>query len=318
MKVAIIGAGVTGLSAARELRANGLQVKLFEKSRGVGGRLSTRYAGDWEFDHGAQYFTAQDEAFRAEINQAVDAGVVTPWESRAFYLTERGMIADTGRSRYVGSPRMNSLAKYWADGFDVDLERRVSRLDRKIDWNIEFEDGSVEDGFDAVISTLPPAQAEAILPLDFPHMEAIKRAEMQACFSLMVGLSAPINLDWDTLRVKNLPIDWIAVNHTKPRRNQAVGALVIHAEPSWSDKHVEADRDWIQNEMLGVASNLLRRPLNHVRHLALHRWLYASSKAPLQTPRFVANRLAVCGDWCLGGRVEGAWLSGRAAAEALL
>ena len=61
MKIAIIGSGIAGLSAARELRQNGVDVYLYEKSRGVGGRMSTRYAGDWEFDHGAQYFTAQDE-----------------------------------------------------------------------------------------------------------------------------------------------------------------------------------------------------------------------------------------------------------------
>ena len=73
MKIAILGCGIAGLSAARELRRNGVDVKLFDKSRGVGGRMSTRYAGVWEFDHGAQFFTAQNADFKSEIDAAVRA-----------------------------------------------------------------------------------------------------------------------------------------------------------------------------------------------------------------------------------------------------
>jgi len=103
MKIAILGCGVAGLSAARELRRNGVDVILFDKSRGVGGRMSTRYAGDWEFDHGAQYFTVQDPDFQAEIEAAIDAGVVSSWDAKALYLKTGHLSADTGRQRYVGS-----------------------------------------------------------------------------------------------------------------------------------------------------------------------------------------------------------------------
>jgi len=89
MKIAILGCGVAGLSAARELRRHGIDVTLFDKSRGVGGRMSTRYSGDWEFDHGAQYFTVQDPDFQAEIDLATDAGVVVPWDAKALYLKIR-------------------------------------------------------------------------------------------------------------------------------------------------------------------------------------------------------------------------------------
>ncbi len=57
----IIGAGVSGLIAARTLQASGVRVKVLDKGRGVGGRLATRRSGVGVFDHGAQFFTVCDE-----------------------------------------------------------------------------------------------------------------------------------------------------------------------------------------------------------------------------------------------------------------
>ena len=61
--VAIIGAGIAGLSCASALQQAGIRVRVFEKSRGVGGRMSTRRGEGWECDHGAQYFTVSDDLF---------------------------------------------------------------------------------------------------------------------------------------------------------------------------------------------------------------------------------------------------------------
>lgn len=318
MKIAILGCGVTGLSAARELREHGIDVKLFDKSRGVGGRMSTRYSGAWEFDHGAQFFTVQDPDFKAAIDEAISAGAVAPWPAKALYLTGGKVSADTGRARYVGQPRMNALPKYWADGFDIDLGRRVSAITRSGKWWLTFEDGSKAQGFDGVILTLPPAQAHALLPPDFRNRDALAATKMHACFSLMVGLKDPIFPAWESLRVKNLPIDWIAINHTKPGRSQNVGTIVIHSEAGWSDAHVEADRDWVRTVMLEAASALMGLPLAEAPHIALHRWLYASNKSSPDVSFLKEDGLVVAGDWCLGGRVQSAWLSGRAAARTFI
>ena len=81
-RVAIIGAGIAGLSCAQELQGHGFSVTIFDKSKGVGGRMSHRYFGDWEADHGAQYFTARDPVFQQEVAQWVQAGVAKPWAGR--------------------------------------------------------------------------------------------------------------------------------------------------------------------------------------------------------------------------------------------
>lgn len=318
MKIAILGSGVAGLSAARDLRRRGIDAVVFDKSRGVGGRMSTRYADAWEFDHGAQYFTVQDADFQAEIDTAVEAGVVAAWEAKALYLKTGELSTDTGRARYVGLPRMNSLPKYWAEGLDVNLGRRITSIEKLESWILTFEDGSTAAGFDGVISTLPPAQAEKILPQTFPKRASVAAAEMHVCFCLMVGLSAPINPGWDTLRVKDLPIDWIAINNAKPGRSQDVGTVVVQSEAAWSDANVETDRESVQAVMLKAASALLGLPLEDAPHIALHRWLYAANKSSPDVPCLKGDGFAVAGDWCLGGRVQGAWLSGRAAAQAFI
>ena len=318
--IAIIGAGLSGLTAAHALSGSA-KVKLFDKSRGVGGRMSTRYAGEYEFDHGAQYFTARDPRFQDAVVAAIEQGVVAPWEGRAFYLKDHGMSRDTGGDRFVGVPRMNSWAKALAEGLDISLGARVSQVLRTEDkWTLHFEDGSEHGGFDHVICAVPSVQAQVLLPDDFSGMDAIKAAKMQACFALMVGFDEEHDFGWDSLRVSDNVNAWLAVNSDKPGRAKAKTTLMVHAAPEWSDTHAEAERDWVQAEMEASAAKLCGVDIAAAPHIALHRWLYASVSASPKMGALhdAASGLTACGDWCLGGRVEGAYLSGLAAAEMVL
>lgn len=320
MKIAIIGAGLAGLTAARRLTSEH-DVVLFDKSRGVGGRMSTRYAGDYEFDHGAQYFTVTDPEFDALIKSEAENGEVAPWKSRAFYLKTGGLTADTGRDRWVGAPRMNRLPKSLAEGLDVRLGQRVSRITGPSgDIWLDFEDGSREGPFDRVICTAPAPQAAALISPDSPLQSTLGTVKMQACFALMVGWPDPFDPGWDTLRVGDLPVSWLALNHAKPGRNKDVSTLMVHAAPDWSDDHAEADRDWVQTVLLDTASALCGRKLDQAPHIALHRWLYAFSSDGVGQDCLVDETagIVLAGDWCVGGRVEGAFISGRAAANAIL
>jgi NADPH-dependent 2,4-dienoyl-CoA reductase/sulfur reductase-like enzyme len=81
-RFAVIGAGIAGLSCATVLQQAGLRVSLFDKSNGPAGRMSTRRGDGWQCDHGAQYFTARDPEFRAEVTRWVEAGVAGLWKPR--------------------------------------------------------------------------------------------------------------------------------------------------------------------------------------------------------------------------------------------
>ncbi|MEM7729371.1 MAG: FAD-dependent oxidoreductase [Pseudomonadota bacterium] len=318
MKIAVIGAGMAGLTAAREL-SGGHEVVIFDKSRGVGGRMSTRYAGNYEFDHGAQYFTVADAGFRSVVDSL--GGAAGRWESRGLYIRKGELTTDTGRPRWVGAPRMNGIPKALAEGLDIRLGRRVSSIAGKIgDLTLRFEDGSTEGPFDRVICTAPAPQAADLLPKRSSLQTILSEVRMHACFALMVGWPEPFDPGWDSLRVGDLPVSWIARNQSKPGRDTGFSTLVVHAAPDWSDSHAEADRDWVQSVLLDCASALCGRKLVQAPHIALHRWLYAYADQGVGQNCLVdpAHGVVLAGDWCVGGRVEGAYVSGLAAAARLL
>ena len=105
LRVAVIGAGLAGLSAARTLRDQDHEVRVFDKGRGVGGRTSTRRSKSFAFDHGAQYFTAHDERFGRLVASWQEAGIVAPWPARITVLENGACRAGIPRTRYVGVPR---------------------------------------------------------------------------------------------------------------------------------------------------------------------------------------------------------------------
>lgn len=317
--IAIIGAGLSGLTAALNLKTIS-DVKLFDKSRGVSGRMSTRYAGDYEFDHGAQYFTARDAQFQTAVETAIEQGHVTPWNGRAFYQDGLDRVLDTGDDRFVGTPRMNSWSKAMAQGLDVSLGMRVKKLSYiNGAWRLYFEDGSEQGGYDYVLCAVPSVQALDLLPSNFSGLEALKITKMEACFALMIGLEGKHDFGWDSLRVKDNAVAWMAVNSSKPGRDKSQTSLVVHAAPDWSNRHASADKAWVKDMLERSVDKLCDIACANAVHRSLHRWLYASvSKSPQEAALYdPALGVAACGDWCHGGRVEGAYLSGLAAANAI-
>ncbi len=324
-KIAIIGAGIAGLTAAREIRrlaGDTVEVIIFEKSRGVSGRMSTRYAADFEFDHGAQYFTAKDPVFKRFVKTAMKQGHIADWSARALYLTDKGLEPDTGAKRFVATPRMNSLCKIMAQPFDVRLGHRAEKLTRAQSgrWTIKFESHKPQSGFDHILLAIPSHQALPLLPRQFSARDAVTKTKMDACFALMVGHEVLPEFGWDSLRLTGLPVSWMAVNHSKAGRKSPPSTLLIHAAPKWSNHNKDMDRNWVQIKIENIVSEILDLDISTLRHRVLHRWLYASvSHSPQESSFYDPDlNLGVCGDWCLGGRVEGAYLSGLSLAKIIV
>ncbi len=321
-KIAIIGAGMAGLTAANQLKHQS-KVTLFDKSRGMGGRMSTRYAEPYEFDHGAQYFTCKTNKFRGAVLEAISAGHAAPWMGRARYLKEDGLVQDTGADRFVSIPRMNSWAKAMGENLDIRLDAKIVKIGRDdAHWVLSFEGGAREGGFTHVILAVPAPQAIALLPANAREFSRAHAAKMRACFALMVGLESLPDLGWETLRSHYPQAAWIAVNSAKPGRpDGSAPCLVIHSGPDWSDAYAEASRDWVQAQMEAASSKLCGIDISAAPHRVLHRWLYASGGLESESaaaPYDPMMKIGLCGDWLKGGRVEGAYLSGVETAEAVL
>jgi predicted NAD/FAD-dependent oxidoreductase len=313
-KIAIIGAGLAGLSAAHFLKDKA-DITIIEKSRGVSGRLSTRRAEPYFFDHGAQYFSARTEAFQAFIEPLKEAGVIQTWNPRLAEIKDREVFFQDKRKdddpHYVGVPGMNAIGKYLSRDMNVMLGVRVSKILKDGDGWILMDDAGDEIGrFDWVISAVPAAQALDILPASFNHRQRIESISMQGCFALMLGFDQPLDLDFDAARVHGEDISWIANNGSKPEREGAY-SLLVHSSNGWADAHMDDEREQVTEYLCGLTSELIGHNISRAAHQALHGWRYANVASHDGQTYFLdkENCLALCGDWCIEGRVEAAFTS---------
>lgn len=320
-QVAVIGAGLSGLSCATALQQAGLTVHLFDKSRGPAGRMSTRLGDDWACDHGAQYFTARDERFRAELARWLSAGVAAPWTPRLEVLGgSGGHHPDASIQRWVGLPRMTAPARWLASQLHVTPSSTVAALRRDggRGWQLRTtEQGWLAASFDAVILALPAPQAAPILGPHAPELkELCGRARMRGCWALMLQYPRPPALPFEAAFVNEGPLRWIARNSSKPGREGAETWL-LHAEAEWSEAHLEHPPDQVADRMLEAFAEL-GGPAP--QRWTAHRWRYADSAPALEAgcAWHAGSRLGLCGDWLNGGKVEGAWLSGLKLAQAVI
>ena len=326
LDVAIVGAGVAGLTAAAALRERGFDVLVLEKSRGLGGRSATRRRGDLRIDHGAQFFTARDPRFQARVDGWLATGDVAVW-TRGMHVwnpdagwTEPG---PDGHPRYAPPAGMSTLGRLLGAGASVQREAtvaRVTRLDHG--WRLALADGSTVDAC-AVLLTAPAPQARALLeeaPLAPGAAEVLGAIEFEPVFAVLAGYEDVAPPPWPGVRIEGHPdLAWLA--HDGSRRGPAGGAgptvLVAHATPAFTRAHLDAPHDEVAVALLRAATALVAwadRP----SWRDVHRWRYARPVATRPEPYLAAAPgLMVAGDAFGSDRVEGAFLSGLEAAEAL-
>ena len=306
MRIAIIGAGIAGLSCARQLEATGHRTSLFDKGRGPGGRMATRRIdtdlGQASFDHGAQYLTARDPDFVAQVDAWAEADVVARWPA-------------AGADAWVGTPAMNSPVKTMAIGRDVAWGARVEEIVRADAWRLRG-DGLDAGPFDAIVVAVPAEQARPLLAAHAPALAELAGTTASApCWTVMAAFARPVPGD-DIVRDAG-PIGWAARNSAKPRRT-GPESWVIQAGPAWSKVHLEESADEVAGQLLSSLAGHAGGALPPTVALTAHRWRFARSGALGRDFLWDADSaIGVCGDWLLGPRVESAWLSGRRLAGAI-
>lgn len=312
MKIAIIGAGIAGLSLANLLNRQrpDIDLVLFEKSGGVGGRMATRYTETHSFDHGAQFFTVRTKSFRDFLARHMETGLVSAWNANITTMTpnEKPGAHTWFEPHYVAQPRMTSLCKNLAIGLDVRLGCSVDNVHQtEPGWRLTLNDDQSEK-FDWIISTAPAEQTTALLPVDFSDVT------FDPAFTLMLALdTAP---EFDGAIVNSAEIEWIAVSSSKPGRDTKP-SLVAHSSGQYAIRRFDDDPEDIEIEL---TNRILELTGITSQHRQLHRWKYAKVKTPWHSPSFFdpENALAACGDWMIGGRVEDAFTSAEMLAQKLL
>jgi len=312
-RVAVIGAGLAGLSCATQLQANGFQVQLFEKSHGPSGRMSTRNGDGWSADHGAQYFTAREPLFVQELNAWISAGVAGAWHpSLKVFEGNQWRDGSLMESRYVGIPGMSSPGKYLAKNLSIEFNQTIDQISyQNNQWFLHSsETGNVESQFDLLVIALPASQAFILTKsVDQTIEGSISPFSMLGCWTVMALFSEKPIVSFDAAFVNDEIVSWVSKNNSKPGRT-GQESWTIQANPQWSQEWIELDKEEACKRILECAKKLGFD--FHNAEISVHRWRYASGAiSPSPEFSFFKNmNLGLCGDWLHGGRVEGAWLSG--------
>ena len=323
-EVAVIGAGLAGLAAARTLHDAGGRVTVFEKSRGVGGRAATRRDGPWAFDHGAQYATFRDARLAPWVESWAEAGVLAAWRGR-IAVRDGGTWRDAapGPDRWVAVPGMSALGRHLARGLAVRLETAVAEARRTpTGWALSDATGGALGTFAHLLVTAPAPQAARLLRADAPALAAAADTVVfHPCWAVRGVLAGPAAVPWDAAFVNDDEhLAWVARDSAKPGRDAAHSCWVLHATRAYSAASLEADPREAMPPMLAAFARLLGPEAPPVVHAEAHRWRYALPEPTLAADAIWDDTLqaGVAGDWCGGPRVEGALLSGVALAGRVL
>lgn len=321
LDVLILGAGISGLVAGITLRKAGHRVTLLEKARGVGGRMATRRFGGGVFDHGAQFFTVRDPRFKTLVDKWEQTGVVREW-TRGFSSLD-GLPSSSSHPRYQGAKGMNSAAKYLTHDLNVQLSTRATSISTDgYQWTAITEDNRQFNG-NALILTPPVPQSLALLEaggISLPtkesqNLEALLYDPCIAVLAILDGRSAVPSPGG--VELESGPLRWLADNTQKgisPDRT----AITLHASPEYSRQDFEAAPQSIADYLLRQASPWLS---GNILDWQVHKWRYSQPvhsypERFLKVPGWMPIYFA--GDAFGGPRVEGAVLSGLAAAEDMM
>lgn len=320
VSIAIVGAGLAGVSAARALSAEGLSVSVFDRGRIPGGRCSSRSSRIGSFDHGAQYFTARDARFISVIRALEQCGMVQPWHGRVVRLTDAGAAeCSNDEPRYVGVPDMRALVRGIAGTLDITSATRIAGAHPSAHgWALIDETGFELGEYDALLLAVPAEQARPLVPRSSHLYPSLRSMRSAPCWALMLAFDIGLDLDFDAAFVEHPDIAWIARDSSKPGRTPGE-RWVVHATPAWSAaRHAMAAAD-VVNALTAsfFAVTALTSPLPC--HAEAHRWAHARPivTSPCGSLWDDDLRLALCGDWCAAPRLEDAFLSGLAAARQL-
>lgn len=315
----IVGAGLSGLVAARTLEDANVRTTVLEKEDKVGGRMRTDRIQEGVFDHGAQFFTVRDDRFERMVEDWISAGVAEVWTHG--FADQNGEKHNDGYPRYRGTRGMTAIAEHLARGLDVRTGAKVTHA-RADERGWEVFAGGLRHTADALVLTAPVPPALALMDdsgiaLPAEVREALESIGYDPCIAMMALPDGPSGVpEPGGVQIGGEPLFWVSDNQKKGISEAP--AVTIHAGPEWSREHARSDDAAVARLLLEEAKDYVG---TKVKATVVYRWEHSMPLEPYEEPFVYVEGpppLIFCGDAFAGPKVEGAVLSGLAAAEKLL
>jgi renalase len=314
---------MSGVACAHTLVAQGRDVVVFDRGRGVGGRMATRRestVASLTFDHGAPFFEVVSTSFQDVVDGWIDAGFCEAWRPTWGRLVGEDVVELPARTVYIGTPSMSQICHQLAMGSAVRPGAIVTGLERTSSgWRLVMDDGAAEVTFDNVVFAAAARQTERVLGEGFPAIRsALEQITMGPTWVCMAAGEAPKRSVPEVIETpEDAVLRLIVRDDAKSGRSGGAARWVAHASPEWSGDRLNVPREQIAAEL----GDALRRCLameGQFSHCRAHRWSLARVTCSIEAPFVIDERLGVCGDGFGGSGVEAAYLSGRSMAMHLL
>lgn len=315
-RVAVIGAGLAGAACAQALKARGFRVEVFEKSRGVGGRLAVRRPFGRDdpvgIDHGAPYAQARAPEKHPEAAAAL-ATLGATWEAPG--VPEGALL---------GTPGMSDLVRPLLEGATLRAGVEVKAIARgPEDYLLIDAEGAQAGPFAAVAVAAPAPQAVALLG-DASH--DADKARMTPGWTLIYAFDGVLAADAPpVLHPEDGVVGVMVRNSAKPGRapldakGRTIETWVVHFTADYAAARLEESKEEFAAAHRDSLFERLGLPARADVYLAAHRWRYARTKTPIGAPHWLSEdgRLGCCGDWRLGHLAGDALRSGLSLGRAL-
>jgi renalase len=319
--VAIIGAGLAGLTCAQQLHQAGYSVVVLEKSRGVGGRMATRRLHDTCADHGVRYLEPQGKLLPQLIEILLQRNILQAWTDTIYELQptkpesvltrQASPLSPTpqasGLNRYVAPAGMTAVGKFLATGLEIWLNRRVETMmpTKEQTWHLTLDSTDETPNkltAGAVVIAIPAPQALMLLEplaetgLSPEFLNSLRSVEFDPCLSVMAGYSAVETIPYGNTKgvhesplptwkactlSKDSDLAWIGLDSSK-RLDQRVPIFVLQSTAEFAKHYLDAeDLHSAGVRLLSCAAQLLIPWLDTPDWFQVHRWRYAFPSRPL-------------------------------------
>jgi renalase len=321
--VAVVGAGIAGLSCARTFRDVGIAVEVLEAEASVGGRCACVGSPFGSIDLGAAFVSTQQAAFGRTVDGLVRQGQMAPWHVNSYTdqpdedsPEELDDIRPPRRIGVVGVPTLATLAQRLAVGLTIHTRFAVREVTRNQDgWFVIAGDGRVLGPYSKLVFAIP---APILQTIEGDGLVALKHrvrtTRFDPCWVLLMAPRMPILSNVVQRSNSSGPIHWVGAAHRRPGSSRSQ-VWILHASARWSAMRMHDPADQVASELVDLLHANLGSKVPPV-WLHAHLWPNAMHKALAADPAHPFYwdddaQLGLCGDSVTESSVEAAYMSGQ-------